>query len=375
MEMLISVGIPTSGKPQLEQRGSLTVLKNMLIGKNFHWQKSIEAILPGEVHLTDNPEYGIINRLPLETYLQCVIGSEMNPEAPEEFLKAHSVISRSWALGKILNVHSHSDCGKINLPDKIINWEDTADHMGFDICSDDHCQRYQGLQPIPATLLKALEDTRGEVLVAPNGRLVDTRFSKCCGGHTEVFSSCWQDRREECLESFSDPWCNLEKDLTEQERRMFLSKILKNYDTCDEIGLTGGFRWQVYVSEDMICRNLHQKFNRKVNEIKDIRINSLGPSGRATELSVLSERGELLIGKELMIRRLLSPTHLYSSNFVITPDQSSTERGWILTCKGWGHGVGLCQIGAARMADTGHDYRQILSFYYPGSHLTNHPPR
>ncbi|MDE6255438.1 MAG: SpoIID/LytB domain-containing protein [Muribaculaceae bacterium] len=359
--MEISVGIPTLGNPILEKKGDYTLLKNMLIGKNFHWQQAIEALLPGVVEETDSKDFRIINRLPLEKYLECVVGSEMNPEAPFEFLKAHAVISRSWALGKILNIHNHSEKGKENLPDMIVNWEDTCDHEGFDVCSDDHCQRYQGIQPIPSLALSALKSTEGEILISPSGKLVDARFSKCCGGRTEVFSTCWQPREEECLKSFEDPWCNLDS-LTEDEKNKILKSILKDYDLAN----SGGFLWETVITAEQIKRNLVQKFSRDIGDITDLNIISRGASGRIDKLQIKATKGNLIIGKELMIRRLLADSHLYSSWFDI---EALSESLWHLKGHGWGHGVGLCQIGAARMALEGYNYKDILTFYYPGASI------
>lgn len=383
----ICIGIPTLGKPVLEKAGAHILLRNMLIGKDFHWQKSIEALLPGEILINDDPVFRIINRLPLETYLECVVGSEMNPEAPTEFLKAHAVISRSWAVGKINGAHQYDTSGKHNSPELIVNWEDTSDHTGFHVCSDDHCQRYQGIQPIREEILEAIRETEGLVLKAKDGSLVDTRFSKCCGGKTELFSSCWQDTDPPCLESFDDSWCDL-SNIPEEDRNKVLRSILKDYDLTNN----GGYRWHTEVAARDVEENLRKKFGREVGEINDLVVTSRGASGRAIRMRIIGSRGSLEIGKELMIRRLLSPTHLYSSAFTITkqpagcndalsqdctsekevlsePDSAKSGR-FLIEGSGWGHGVGLCQIGAARMALEGHDFRTILSFYYPGSHLT-----
>ena len=372
---LISVGIPTDGMPVLEQAGSCVLLKNMLIGKDFHWQRVIEALLPGEVAQSDDPVFRVVNRLPVETYLKCVVGSEMNPEAPVEFLKAHSVISRSWALGKMRHIHSDDEEGKVDDPDRIVNWEDTCDHLGFDVCSDDHCQRYQGMQPIAGEVRHALGATEGMVLCDAGGRLVDARFSKCCGGHTEVFSSCWQNREEACLQGFVDPWCDL-LGMTPEKRHILLVGILKDYDRSTE----GGYRWDALVDSGMIEENLRTKFGKDVGRVEDIGILERGVSGRAVRMLVKGSRGEIEIGKELMIRRLLAASHLYSSWFDIEK-MSGTDNcsdrcrpgdnviSFHLRGRGWRHGVGLCQIGAARMAFEGYDYPDILSFYYPGSRL------
>lgn len=362
-EPLINIGIATQGQPVFEKHDGYTLLKNQRIGLEFHWEQIIESRLPGEVWENDDPVFRLINRVPLETYLECVIGSEMNPEAPLEFLKAHAVISRCWAIGKISGSHNIEAIGKTDTPKRIINWEDTADHNGFDVCADDHCQRYQGLQKIDNRTKESIRATSGLVLVSSEGGIVDTRFSKCCGGRTEVFSSCWQSRNEPCLESFEDPWCNL-TDLEPQKKELILKSILKEYDLINE----GGYKWSTSITEKDIRKNLNGKFGRDIGRIEDIKVIERGPSGRATLLRLKGSEGELEIGKELMIRRLLASTHLYSSRINITRESCHPDT-YHIDGRGWGHGVGLCQIGAARMALEGCNFREILSFYYPGSIL------
>lgn len=368
---MIRVGIKTAGKPEIENRDGFTIVKNMLIGDGFHWQQTIEAKLPGKIYLLENEEahrsndgdekIKLINELPLETYLECVVGSEMNPEAPIEFLKAHALISRSWALGKILNRHSTDNEGRSAGESLLIGWDDTAGHSICDVCSDDHCQRYQGWQPISEKALRAIRETTGEVLFSPDGQLVDARFSKCCGGKTEIFSTCWQPRDEACLESFDDPWCDLSK-LTKTDREHLLRTILKDYDL-ETQGY--GYRWETSIDKTEIAKNLSERFGRDIGEIERLEPLHKGPSGRIDLLRIHGSDGVLDIGKELWIRRLLAPTHLYSSAFEIE------DKGKIILLKGqgWGHGVGLCQIGAANMAMHGHSYRNILAFYYPNSRI------
>lgn len=359
--LYIKVGISTCGDPELTAEGDVAVLHNQRIGISFHWEKKVESRLPGSIVYSSDPEFQIVNILPLETYLECVVGSEMNPSAPAEFLKAHAIISRSWALGKILKNHHCSEIGKIDTPEEIVNWEDTCDHQGFDVCADDHCQRYQGLQPVPESTLRAIRSTEGIVLIDNNGMPIDARFSKCCGGVTERFSSCWQNEERPALKSIFDPWCDLSA-LSVSDRHALLSSILKDYDMVSN----GGFNWQAEVTKEEIKSNLLTKFHRNIGNIIAIRPRSVGASGRIVSLDILGSNGRLSVGKELMIRRLLSPTHLYSSNFEIK------ERGdsFILVGKGWGHGVGLCQIGAAHMAYAGHSCEEILSFYYPGAKIS-----
>lgn len=370
----IKVGIKTKGAPRIEPRKDGVLLRNMLIGDGFHWEKPIEAILPGEVqpvapcgetpggdgHIT------LVNTLPIETYLECVVGSEMNPEAPIAFLKAHAVVSRSWALGKIVGAHVYPEDGRENSHHCMIGWEDNCAHHGFHVCSDDHCQRYQGRQPISSSALNAIRETAGEILCSPKDNIIDTRFSKCCGGKTEIFSTCWQNIDVACLESFEDPWCDL-SELGETQKIELLSTVLKDYDLETE---GYGFRWHAKVSKERIRENLKRLFNREIGEIKTVEALHRGTSGRIDRLRLQGSKGKLEIGKELWIRRLLSDSHLYSSAF----DMEDKGDDIILSGKGWGHGVGLCQIGAANMAFHGHTYREILSFYYPASILTQQNP-
>lgn len=368
----IKVGIKTHGRPIFSNCGDYSILENMLIGDGFHWQRVIQAKFPGTLEpyqpvetdgsvTSHDDKITLVNTLPLETYLECVVASEMNPSAPIEFLKAHAVISRSWALGKILNVHEKDDTGKTNTANSLTGWDDTATHSGFHVCSDDHCQRYQGLQIIDPISLKTIRDTSGEVLITPQGEILDTRFSKCCGGKTEIFETCWQSKKIDCLESIIDPWCNLSK-LSPLRRKALLSTILKDYDLETE---GYGYRWQTHISKEDVGLNLKEKFGRDLGEIQKIEPLHRGPSGRIDLLRITGSKGYLDLGKELWIRRLLSPTHLYSSAFEI----QDTGDSFILKGNGWGHGVGLCQIGAANMGAKGSTYRDILAFYYPGSKL------
>lgn len=374
--MHIRVGIKTLGEPILIKEESYTILKNMLIGDGFHWEKSLEVRLPGEIsgfqaENSSEAEKGsdnlsgqnvtLINTLPLEKYLECVVGSEMNPSAPIEFLKAHAVISRTWALGKVTDSHDTGKTGWENNREVMVGWDDTGQHCGFHVCSDDHCQRYQGLQPIDPVVLSALKETENEVLFDKENNLLDTRFSKCCGGVTEIFSTCWQNSDNSCLKSLKDPWCDLSR-LNQERRRAILASFLKDYDLETQ---NYGFRWEAEINKAEIKKNLKLKFGRDIGEIETIKVIHRGPSGRIDKIEINGSEGELVFGKELWIRRLLSPSHLYSSAFEIENHGETLK----LKGRGWGHGVGLCQIGAANMAANGYDYKQILSFYYPGSRL------
>lgn len=358
----LRVHILTDGNPEVVPIETGFIVKNSLIGSSFHWEERRELCFTGDYEILDGR---LINIISVEDYLVSVIASEMNPKAPLEFLKAHAVISRSWCVGKLL--HLHSDCsavGKIHTSNTIIGWNDTSDHEGFDICNDDHCQRYQGLGSDRDRLevaRRAVEETKEMVLTSSDGTIADTRFSKHCSGHTELFSTCWHDEDKPYLQAFEDPFCDL-SDMSAAERQYFLASILNDYDIDTQFD-----HWTVDVSKSDIRRFIREKFGFDTGRVHSVVAIATGPSGRHKLLKIEAEH-PLTLGKELFIRRALSDSHLHSSAFQIE------DRGEILRLhgKGWGHGVGLCQIGAARMAREGADFRQILSFYYPGTSLTPH---
>lgn len=372
-ELKIRVGIKTDGRPVLTEGEKCIILRNMLIGDSFHWQHSTEVRLPADATLEEvdrdgSLAYGeadskvtLVMTLPIESYLMSVVASEMKGSAPVEFLKAHAVISRSWVIGKITGRHPMDEKGKVDESDRLIGWDDTCGHKGFHVCSDDHCQRYEGMKQIAPSILEALGKTEGEVLTTPRGEVLDARFSKCCGGISEVFETCWQPQHFDCLESIRDPWCNLEN-LDELKRHGILSTILNEYDLNTE---GYGYRWESEISKSDVRDNLLHKFGRDIGRIDRIIPVHRGLSGRIDLLRLEGEKGSLEIGKELWIRRLLSDSHLYSSCFEIEDKGES----FILRGRGWGHGVGLCQIGAANMAFHGYNYREILQYYYPGSRV------
>lgn len=369
-EMMIEVGIATDGKPRMYKEGCITVVENVLIGTGFHWEQRLICRFPGEIRSAPENLYPftLINRLPLETYLECVVGSEMNPDAPAEFLRAHAIVSRSWAAGKILGIHSgekDKSVGKIFSDNKIIDWEDTEDHEGFHLCNDDHCQRYQGIQPLTDEGRRAIRDTAGMVIVSAGGDLIDARFSKCCGGHTELFSSCWQNTNPAGLESFYDPWCDL-SGMTPGERDALLRTVLKGYDR----STGGGYRWQRTLYGDEMRRLINERYGIDVGKIEDLHPCVTGESGRITLLKITGDKRSIVLGKELAIRRTLARDCLFSSAFeVVSASDTNGVRQFNIEGKGWGHGVGMCQVGAARMAAEGKTAEEILRFYYPGCRL------
>ena len=347
------------------EQGASFTLKDVVIGIGFHWERKEEQTFCGALLLKmEEGQVRAINVVPVETYLTSVISSEMSANASLELLKAHAVISRSWLM-VMMEGRRKKEEGRCQLPtasyheqlseNSIIRWYDSEAHTGFDVCADDHCQRYQGItrQSNPQ-VVEAIEATRGLVLTY-EGKICDARFSKCCGGMTEVFESCWENIRHPYLVAKEDPYCN-----TKDKR--ILSQVLNNYDqeTVDF------YRWDVHYTTDELSELVGRKSGIDFGRILDLVPMQRGASGRIISLKVVGEKRTLTVGKELEIRKWLSESHLYSSAF----DVEKTADGFILHGKGWGHGVGLCQIGAAVMGDQGIPYDEILTFYYPHAELT-----
>ncbi len=338
-------------------------LKDVVIGIGFHWERKEEQTFSGGLELME--EEGMlraVNVVPVETYLTSVISSEMSANASLELLKAHAVISRSWLLRILQNNANRSTVNSQLLTlncqlstDTIIRWYDNEAHTGFDVCADDHCQRYQGItrQSNPK-VVEAIEMTRGQVLMY-EGKICDARFSKCCGGMTEVFESCWENVPHPYLVAKPDPYCNT------RDRRI-LSQVLNNYDQETK----DFYRWMVTYTTAELSALIYKKSGIDFGQILDLFPMERGASDRIIRLKVVGEKRTLVVGKELEIRKWLSESHLYSSAFEV----EKTADGFILHGKGWGHGVGLCQIGAAVMGEQGIPYTEILSFYYPHTELT-----
>ena len=342
---------------------SRVVVDDIVIGINFHWQQNVTMVLPGEVEVVSHSDgtADLFNILDVDTYLKSVISSEMSADAPLEFLKAHAIVSRSWVVGKMLHLHAEESVGKVFTPNEIVTWEDTADHCGFAVCAADHCQRYQGVARVNESVVKAIDETSGVILADADGNVIDARFSKCCGGRTELFSSCWQDIDYQYLPSIEDPYCNPSRLPAERLSRV-LDSVLMKYDRA-----TGDYyEWTAEVSGGEIRRRMLERHGIDTGEILRLEADHRGPSGRITRLAIISERGTFHVGKELEIRRLLRDKCLYSSRFDIL---TAGDGKFILKGHGWGHGVGLCQIGAAVMAAEGATCEEILQHYYPNTDL------
>ncbi|MCD8264572.1 MAG: SpoIID/LytB domain-containing protein [Tannerellaceae bacterium] len=368
-------------------------LKEVTIGIQFHWERKEDLRFQGDLQfIIAGKEVVAINRIDVESYLESVISSEMNEKASPGLLSAHTVISRSWLLAQLEKRKGISSGKEVKEPcpvteeREIIRWYDREDHLLYDFCADDHCQRYQGITRIPDPAIREIvRKTSGEVLT--DGRLIcDTRFSKCCGGVTEKFEYCWEPRSYPYLTTVRDNsspeiFPDLQKE-NEAERwilnapeafcntagQAILKQVLNNYD----YETSDFYRWKISYTQEVLAELVCKKSGIDFGEIIDLIPVCRGTSGRIEKLKIKGKKETVIIGKELEIRRILSESHLYSSAFIIkkvfVPNQA-TPSGFILFGAGWGHGVGLCQIGAAVMAARGYSYKQILQHYLPNTFL------
>ncbi|MDH6305672.1 stage II sporulation protein D [Parabacteroides sp. PF5-5] len=365
-------------------------LKAVTIGVDFHWQRQEDQRFHGALNLVVNGDtILVINQVDVEEYLTSVISSEMSATASVEFLKAHAVVSRSWLLAQMNKNRflSNHDTGatyqsSVQTEQELIRWYDREDHEMFDVCADDHCQRYQGITRASTPLVtEVIHETRGEVLT-DGENICDARFYKCCGGVTEKFENVWEPVSHPYLTSVRDSKDKKIPDLTvEAEAEQWirtspdafcntsdtkiLTQVLNNYDQ----ETNDFYRWKVIYTQAELSELINRKSGMDFGAIMDLIPLKRGSSGRIEKLKIVGSRLTFIIGKELEIRRTLSESHLYSSAFVIDKEDISdnTPGRFILTGAGWGHGVGLCQIGAAVMGAKGYDYKEILAHYYPGT--------
>ena len=379
-----------------QDTSSFFELQDVTIGINFHWERKEVQRFKGELKIiVEDDRLTAINIIPIEDYLTSVISSEMSATASLELLKAHAVISRSWLLNKLkvangkLKVIMHPDNTAnfelSTLPSQLIKWYDHEAHKNFDVCADDHCQRYQGItRTSTPQAIEAVFATRGEVLMY-EGEICDARFSKCCGGAFEEFQNCWENVKHPYLigqrdsktetrlpdltkEAEADKWIRTSHTaFCNTHNKQVLSQVLNNYDQ----ETTDFYRWRVCYSQQELSELIHKRSGIEFGKIIDLIPVERGTSGRLVRLKIVGTLRTLIIGKELEIRRTLSSSHLYSSAFVVDKEYKEDEKEipsrFILTGSGWGHGVGLCQIGAAVMGEQGYKYKEILSHYYPGS--------
>ena len=378
----------------IEENASFS-LYNVTIGINFHWERQETQIFQGALKLVvEEGKITAINILPVEDYLISVISSEMKATSSLELLKAHAVVSRSWIYAQMEKRRTLEKKGEqggffslIKSDTEYVRWYDREDHTIFDVCADDHCQRYQGItKATKETVVQAVQATHGQVLMY-NGTICDARFHKCCGGATEEFEACWEDKHYDYLEATRDsaPDKGLPlPDLTQEEEaqkwirtsprafcntqnKKILSQILNHYDQ----ETTDFYRWQVRYTQEELAELIHTRTKVDYGQILDLIPLQRGKSGRITRLQIIGSKKTMCIGKELEIRRTLSPTHLFSSAFVVDKEDinDNIPGTFTLIGAGWGHGVGLCQIGAAVMGERGYKYNEILLHYYKDAEI------
>lgn len=361
-------------------------LYDVTIGINFHWERQETQSFIGTLKLVVyEGKITAINILPAEDYLTSVISSEMNATSSLEFLKAHAVVSRSWLLAQIEKRKAMSKkqgdfFSFVKTDTEYIRWYDREDHTIFDVCADDHCQRYQGItKATNQSVAEAVKATSGQVMMYKNS-ICDARFSKCCGGITEEFDTCWENKKYPYLTAVRDDKNDIAMpDLTIEEEadkwirstpdsfcnthdKHIISQILNNYDQ----ETTNFYRWKVRYTQEELAELIRTNTKCDYGQIIDLIPVERGKSGRISKLKIVGTLKTLIIGKELEIRRTLSDTHLFSSAFVVDkgPQQDDVPAWFELTGAGWGHGVGLCQIGAAVMGEKGYNYNDILLHYY-----------
>ena len=377
--------------PQEEQNSFS--LYDVTIGLNYHWERQETQVFTGTLKLVvDEEKIVAINILPVEDYLTSVISSEMNANSSPELLKAHAVVSRSWLFAQIekrkaLSGKNEGFFSFTKTKEEYIRWYDREDHTIFDVCADDHCQRYQGITKASNTAVaKAVEATRGRLLMY-NNKVRDARYTKCCGGATEEFENCWEEKHYPYLSAVRDTDKNDNQplpDLTQEaeaerwirqaptsfcdtHNKKILSQTLNHYD----LETTNFYRWKVHYTQEELAELIRTNTKADYGDILDLIPVQRGPSGRIWKLKIVGSLKTMTIGKELEIRRTLSNSHLFSSAFVVDKGEmkDGVPQSFLLSGAGWGHGVGLCQIGAAVMSEKGYNYEEILLHYYKGAEI------
>jgi SpoIID/LytB domain protein len=380
----------------VEFETSRATVHGVKIGVDFHWERQESQTVQGSLALT--PRAGrlmVVNELPLEAYLVSVISSEMSASAPHELLRAHAIVSRSWLLAQMMNryksvshvVHDEEQTRYGNSEPGMIRWWDRENHADFDVCADDHCQRYQGIaKAFSRQAFEAVLDTRGKVLMWGE-EICDARYSKTCGGMTEEFRAAWEDRDVPYLKAVLDgedqrartPDLTLESNAAEWIRAKpevycntesveLLARVLPGFDQ----ETRDFFRWEVEYSNEELRDIILDRTGFDLGRLVSLEALERGKSARIVRLRIAGEKQTVVIGKELQIRRALSGSHLHSSAFIVEAEPDSASRfptRFQLIGAGWGHGVGLCQIGAAAMADQGRSHEEVLAHYFRGASL------
>lgn len=378
-------------EPTNAEKNSVELI-GVTIGVNFHWERKENQRFRGALHLiVEKGKLTAINVLSVEEYLLSVISSEMSATASLELLKAHAVISRSWLLAqmeknkRIVAEKEEYKAVEETGDDEMIKWYDREDHVNFDVCADDHCQRYQGITRESTEKVRdAIKATWGQVLTY-GGELCDARFSKSCGGVYEEFENCWEPKHFDYLVARRDGEDEMNfPDLTKEANaeewilsspkaycnttdKKILSQVLNNYDQ----ETTDFYRWTVEYSQKELSELILKRSGIDYGTILDLQPVARGTSGRLYKLKIVGTKKTLTIGKELEIRRTLSPSHLYSSAFIVEKHDvvDGVPQKFVLRGAGWGHGVGLCQIGAAVMGEKGFNYKDILLHYFINANI------
>ncbi len=374
-----------------ESEDATFTIEDVTFGVNFHWERKEAQTFRGTLRLiVDEEKLVVINSIPAEEYLASVISSEMSATSSLELLKAHAIVSRSWLFSQMRRRRTNEGGGQgfftfIRKDDEYIRWYDREEHTLFDVCADDHCQRYQGTTRGTTEFVeRAVRETRGMILTS-GGEICDTRFSKCCGGVTEKFSTCWQEKDEDYLVSLADAQDEFAKPDFSDERRAeewilgnppafcntndekILSQVLNDYDRETK----EFYRWTVEYGQAELAELIREKREEDFGDILALEPVERGEGGHLSKLRIVGSKKTMVIGKELEIRRTLSPSHLYSSAFVVKTEGNANgiPEKFFIHGAGWGHGVGMCQIGAAVMSEQGYNYEQILKHYYKESNI------
>lgn len=370
------------------ENDSTFTLHDVTIGSRFHWERKENQTFHGDLRLMlrDDGSLVAINMIHLEKYLASVISSEMNPDAPVEFLKAHAIASRSWLVNMLEREQKHvglSSLRTLQSEGELLRWYDREDHDLYDVCADDHCQRYQGISKIlSSSVAGAVRASRG-VFLTQGGEVCDASFSKSCGGLTERYASCWEDVSLPYLQSIPDSRHPYDPVVNEHQAEAWIRSTPEAYCNTTDKSILGQilpaydqetadfFRWKVKYRREELETVLSSKSGIDFGTLMNLIPVQRGPSGRIVKLRIQGTRKTLTLGKELEIRRWLAQSHLYSSAFVVETkrDAKGVPEEFVLYGGGWGHGVGLCQIGAAVMASGGRSAEEILKHYYRGTEL------
>ena len=353
-------------RPQ-EDAASFT-LHGVTIGQKFHWERQESQTFSGILKLVvDEDKIVAINILPVEDYLTNVISSEMKSSCSLEFLKAAAVISRSWLYAQMQRRQERAGqpapfFSFVKGEGESIRWYDREDHTIFDVCADDHCQRYQGItRANNPKVEEAVNATRGQVLMY-DGKICDTRFGKCCGGQTNEYQYCWENIEVPYLRSVKDPYCNTSD-------KKILRQVLNDYD----LETRDFYEWTEELSQEEVHDRICKHLKMELGPIMGMEIVEKGPGGHISKLRIVGKDKSFIVGKELEIRRMLSTSTLKSSAFTVETKnvRGGVPQRFVLHGRGWGHGVGLCQIGAAVMGERGFSYKQILKHYYTNVEISS----